>query len=104
MGEDRLTMLPGQLDLFGDNCTVSSTGIVGLRLRLSSPYLCGCDIVIVGSSKGPHSAAITCDRCHKHRGWISRAEFDHIATIINNSSSRPIEPIDLTAGGASCRL
>jgi hypothetical protein len=90
-------MLPNQLDLFDNATTTPSTGLTGLQLRLSSPCHCGSDIVVVGSSKGPHSAAIACGQCHKHRGWISRAEFDRIAAIIGESG-RSNAPINI--GGA----
>lgn len=87
-------MLPGQLDLFGE-CTVPSTGLIGVRLRWSSPCTCGSAVVTVGASGGPHSAAIRCDKCRKHRGWLARAEFERISTIVGESG-RPSEPIDIS--------
>ena len=86
-------MLPGQLDLFGES-TLPSTGLVGLQARLSSPCNCGCDIVVIGSGKAMHSAAITCAQCRNHRGWLSRAELDRIGAIVSESG-RPTEPIDI---------
>ena len=85
-------MLPGQLDLFGST-TLPSTGLVGVQARLSSACHCGCDIIPIGSSNAPHSAAITCNRCHKHRGWLSRAEHERISAIVNESGRA--EPIDI---------
>ena len=75
-----------QLSLFGEGTTAPSSSLVGLRLRLPSPCgACGSTIVTIGTSKGPHSAAIACGRCHKHRGWLSRAEFDRIAADVEIS-------------------
>jgi hypothetical protein len=90
-------MLPGQLqfDFLEPVTTAPSTAAVtGTRLRLPSPCHCGSDIVTIGSSKGPHNAAIHCSGCGVHRGWISRAEFDRIVAIIGKSG-RPAQPIDI---------
>jgi hypothetical protein len=87
-------MLPGQLDLFGNTVTAPSTGLIGLQLRFSSPCHCGCSIVITGSSAGPYSASIRCNECGVHRGWLSRAEVEHLATIVGESG-RSTEPIDI---------
>jgi hypothetical protein len=85
-------MLPGQPDLFGD-CTLSSTSIVGLPLRLPSACgACGSAIVTLGASRGPHSGAIICDGCNRHRGWISRIEFERIGSFVSKFG-RPTEPI-----------
>jgi hypothetical protein len=88
-------MLPGQLDLFDNTVTAPSTAAVtGTRLRLSSPCHCGSNIVVIGSSAGPHSASIRCAECNRHRGWLSRGETERIAAIVG-TSGRPTEPIDI---------
>ena len=90
-------MLPGQLqfDFLEPVTTAPSTAAVaGVQLRLSSPCTCGCNIVIVGSSKAMHSASIHCAGCSQHRGWLSRAEHERISAIVGKSG-RPTEPIDI---------
>jgi hypothetical protein len=89
-----LTMLPGQLDLFQSTTTAPSTGLSGVQLRLPSPCNCGSGIVTIGSSKAMHNAAIRCSECGVHRGWLSRAEVEHLAAIVGESG-RPTEPIDI---------
>jgi hypothetical protein len=91
-------VLPGQLDLFGDTVTAPSSGLAGVRLRFSSPCRdCGCGVVVINSSKGPHSAAIRCEGCNCHRGWLSRGEVERIAAIVGESG-RPTEPIEIGGG------
>jgi hypothetical protein len=62
-----------QLGLFPEIAAPSSS-LFGRQVHLSSPCNCGCSIVTVGSSRGPHEAAIRCNRCGRHRGWLSKQD------------------------------
>ena len=75
--------------------TVSSTGVVGVEVVLPRPCQCGESIAVVGSSKGPHHAAVVCSRCGVHRAWLSGATAAALNTIIDRFG-RPTEPIIVT--------
>jgi hypothetical protein len=58
-------------DLFGPIALLP--GIVGMRLldRRSGGPPCCIGVLTVGSSAGPHEAALRCAQCGRHRGWLS---------------------------------
>jgi hypothetical protein len=75
---------PPQFDLFGD-VTIPSTSLLGLAVIL--PRLCrACDetMATIGSSKGPHHAALHCVGCGNHVGWLGRESFDFVCAIIDH--------------------
>jgi hypothetical protein len=77
-----MTMLPGQLDMFGS--TVASTSPAGLTIILPRPCRsCGETMAVIGSSKGPHCAELHCVACDMHVGWMGRESFNFVAAIID---------------------
>jgi uncharacterized membrane protein len=75
-------MLPGQLSLF--EVTSPSTSVVGLSVLLQSVCrTCGSNAATIGSSKGPHHAALICGACGSHMGWMSGASFKFISEIVD---------------------
>jgi hypothetical protein len=82
---------PFQTDLFGT--TVTSTALVGIEAVLPKACAgCGGNVVVLGSSRGPHFARLNCTACGSHRGWASAASCQFINTVIDNFG-RPSEPI-----------
>ena len=75
-------MTPAQPDLFGS--TVPSTSLIGLAVILPRPCrACGDTMATIGSSRGPHCAALHCVACGQHVGWMSRESFDFVAAVID---------------------
>jgi hypothetical protein len=75
-------MLPGQLTLF--ESTTPSTSIVGLTIILPRPCRsCGETATTIGSSKGPHHAALFCVSCGRHVGWMSSESFNFVCAIVD---------------------
>jgi hypothetical protein len=88
-------MLPGQLDFFA---TAPSTTLVGLEVFTNTDCTgCGCNGAVLGSSAGPHCAAIHCVRCGRHRGWLPREAATFINGIIDHFG-RPNSPVILRTG------
>jgi hypothetical protein len=76
-------MLPGQLSLF--ESTTPSTSLIGLAVILPRPCRsCGETMATIGSSRGPHQAALFCASCDRHVAWMSREVFDFVTTIIDH--------------------
>jgi hypothetical protein len=71
-----------QLNLFPEP-TAPSSSLFGRQVHLSSPCNCGCSLVTVGSSKAMHEAAIHCNRCGRHRGWLSKQDAAALRTEID---------------------
>ena len=75
-------MNPTQTDLFGS--TVPSTSLIGLTVVLPRPCRsCGETATTVGSSKGPHHAALHCVACGRHVGWMSQESFNFVCAIVD---------------------
>jgi hypothetical protein len=75
-------MTPAQTDLFGS--TVPSTSLIGLTVVLPRRCrACGDNMATIGSSKGPHPAALHCV-CGNHVGWMGRESYDFVTAIIDN--------------------
>jgi hypothetical protein len=84
-------MLPGQLNLF-EPATAPSTSALGLLLVLPHACQCGSTTGAIGSSAGPHIAKRICANCGRFHSWMSVADFNFIAEIID-LSGRPASPI-----------
>lgn len=81
-----------ELDLFG-GATIPSTSLIGLEAILPKPCAsCGSNVVVMGSSAGPHWARLNCATCNAYRGWASAEACRFINEIIN-SFGRPAEAI-----------
>jgi hypothetical protein len=87
-------MLPGQYELFPE-ITAPSSSLIGLQVRFQSPCGCGSTVVVLESSKAMHEAAIRCNECGKHRGWISRRDADALRAELGRLGKRPTEPISI---------
>jgi hypothetical protein len=75
-------MTPAQMDMFGS--TVPSTSLIGLTVILPRACrACGESMAVVGSSKGPHSAALFCVSCNKHVAWMGREAFDFVSAVVD---------------------
>jgi hypothetical protein len=84
-------MTPAQPDLFGS--TEPSTSLIGLTIILPRPCrACGEVMATIGSSKGPHCAALFCVSCATHVAWMSREVFDFVCAIVDHVG-RPEEAI-----------
>ena len=88
-----------QFELFPE-LTATSTSVVGLLV--SAPDYpcpdCGSTNIVLGSSKGPHSASKQCGGCGGHRGWV-RAEVRRFIDRCIDVRGRPEEPIQFRRGG-----
>jgi hypothetical protein len=86
----------GQTDLFcGPAGTPTSTGtIVGLAVvMLHRPCRdCGSVSFVIGSSAGPHHAALRCVDCGHHGGWLSRGAIAFINMTVEKFGM-PTEPV-----------
>jgi hypothetical protein len=83
----------GQLDFFEELPTSPSTGVIGLQVLLQSDCRhCGCATATVGSSKGPHHAALSCAACGEHRGWMDGQTHRFISGVID-VWGRPEAPV-----------
>src|SRR5262249_25592575 len=82
-----------QPDLFP--LTASSTVIAGVEVVLPRRCQCGEMIAIIGSSRGPHHASVTCSACGIFRTWLSGETCRFITTILD-TFGRPDEPINVT--------
>ena len=83
-------MLPNQLDMFA---TAPSTSLAGLQVLVSRRCItCGSNAAVLGSSRAMHHAAVLCDRCHRHRGWLGAESAQFINSIID-AFGRPTAPI-----------
>ena len=75
-------MLPGQLTLF--ESSTPSTSIIGLTVILPRPCRsCGETATTIGSSRGPHHAALHCVACGTHVGWMGRESYDFVIAIVD---------------------
>jgi hypothetical protein len=86
--------MTAQASLFPE-LTASSTGVVGLQVLIPRPCQCGEPIAVIGSSRGPHHAAVECSRCGVHRCWLSGATAAVLNSIIDKFG-RPTEPITVS--------
>jgi hypothetical protein len=81
-----------QLSMF-QNVTTPSSSPVGLGVILPKQCTdCGSDSAIIGSSRGPHHAALLCECCGSHRGWLRGTTYKILCDVIENFG-RPTEPI-----------
>jgi hypothetical protein len=81
-----------QGELFG--VTYASTSIFGLVIiadRAPCPA-CGSAELLTGSSKGPHAASLRCNRCDRHRGYVSAALAKFLTEAITRFG-RPTAPL-----------
>jgi hypothetical protein len=87
-----------QFDLFEVESQSSSAGpLIGLRVKIQGGHCnCGEELAVLGSSSGPHAAAILC-ACGAHRGWLGHEIANAIARVIKEFG-RPDEPIVLRRG------
>jgi hypothetical protein len=77
-------MTPAQIDLFGS--TAPSTSLIGLTVILPRPCRsCGETTATIGSSKGPHAAALFCVACNRHTAWMSREVFDFVCAVVDHA-------------------
>jgi hypothetical protein len=83
-----------QLDMFGGTSVAPSTSLVGLIVEQAERPCpnCRATTVQLGSSRGPHHAALNCCCCNCHRGWASGATVTFLNGVID-VFGRPSEPI-----------
>jgi hypothetical protein len=75
---------------------MSKPDIIGLRVQLQRPFeqVCCRGVAIIGSSNGPHAAALTCAGCGRFRGWMPHNAYTAITEVVERFG-RPDQPIDL---------
>jgi hypothetical protein len=74
--------MSAQIEMF--TATAPSTSLIGLMVILPRQCrACGGVIAIIGSSKGPHQAALHCV-CGNHVGWMGKESFNFVCTIIDH--------------------
>jgi hypothetical protein len=76
--------------------------MIGLAIRLNgwAPCKCGSVTAVIGSSSGPHHAAIECATCGRWRAWMSTETAGFINSIIDHVG-RPSEPTIVRKGSAN---
>jgi len=76
--------------------TLPSASPIGLQVRLQRPFerVCCRGIAIIGSSNGPHAAALAYAGCGRFRGWMPHNAFTAITELVERFG-RPDQPIDL---------
>jgi hypothetical protein len=97
------TAFSGLLDLFtSPTVTSTSTSITGLSVQLDRRCRrCGSCISIIGSSRGPHFAALNCADCGVHTGWLPRVSLPFLSDTIDRFG-RPNKPIILHGDCSKC--
>jgi hypothetical protein len=53
-----------------------------LERKIDREKPCCENFAIVQAGKGPHSAALICKRCSKHRGWLPRQMTEWFLTLL----------------------
>lgn len=87
-------MQDNQFSLF-PQATAASTSLRGLTVTLPRACnACGSKTGTLGSSAGPHAAAILCSDCCRHCGWLPAKAAEVIATAID-LWGRPVDPVAL---------
>ena len=71
----------------------------GLLVQTPCACRCGAALAVIGPGKGPHAAALHCEECDVHRGWVSHATHKFLTEIVNQFG-RPTEPIVIRGDGA----
>jgi hypothetical protein len=54
----------------------------GLSVQLSDKCRCGSSVAIIGEGKGPHRAALFCNRCEQHRGWMPNEAHAFLSEVV----------------------
>jgi hypothetical protein len=75
--------MSAQADMFP--VTTPSTSLIGITIVLPRPCrACGEVMATIGSSRGPHHAALFCVSCGRHTGWMSQESFNFVCALIDN--------------------
>jgi hypothetical protein len=61
----------------------------GLLVQTPCACRCGAALAVIGPGKGPHAAALHCEECDVHRGWVSHATHQFLIELI-----KQIRPAD----------
>jgi hypothetical protein len=73
---------------------MSTSPLLGMRVKLGRDVPCCDDIAVVGPGAGPHAAELTCAICGRHCGWLSKSTASWLETVINKFGA-PTTPIVL---------
>jgi hypothetical protein len=78
--------------------TALSTSLRGLAVVTSGECRkCRSTLATLGSTSGPHQAAIICAGCGRYRGWLPAIASDFLNGILDEFG-RPTDPIRLRWG------
>jgi hypothetical protein len=99
MLERKMTRHARQLDLFRQVAPLPPHDRShGLSVQMAMPCRCGATLAVIGPGKAPHAAALHCEGCDVHRGWVSHATHRFLIELINRFG-RPVEPVAIRRGG-----
>jgi hypothetical protein len=79
-------------DLFGN--LIAPPLLVRLDRQIDHEKPCCNNVAVVGPGKAQHTAALRCETCGAHRGWLRREALDFL-TDLSQRFGAPAEPITL---------